>query len=51
MEKTRGYGYRLHQERFHLDLRRTFFTARTVCHWNDLPRDVLESPLLESSRM
>lgn len=29
---------------------KTFFTVRTVIHWNSLPRNVVESPLLEVSR-
>ena len=32
MEKTRGNRYKLHWERFHFDIRKTFFTARTTDH-------------------
>ncbi|KFQ49940.1 hypothetical protein N334_14201, partial [Pelecanus crispus] len=39
--------YKLHQERFHLDIRKKFFTLRTIIHWNNLPRDVVEFPSLE----
>ncbi|GAB0208708.1 hypothetical protein GRJ2_003336500 [Grus japonensis] len=52
MEKTRGNGYQLHGERFLLDIRQTiFFTARTINHWNNLPRDMVESPSLEVFKM
>ena len=32
MEKSRGNGYNLHRERFHLSVRKKFFTVRTVIH-------------------
>lgn len=46
-EKTRDNGYNLHQERFHLDIRKKFLTARTLTHQKNLPRDVVESQSLE----
>ncbi|GAB0184611.1 hypothetical protein GRJ2_000926400 [Grus japonensis] len=51
MERTRGNGYKLHQERFHLDINPKFFTVGAINHWNNLPRDVVESPSLEVFEM
>jgi len=51
VETTRGNGYRLHQERFHLNIRKNFFIVTTVIHQNNFPRDVVESPSLEIFKM
>jgi len=51
VERTRGNGYKFHWERFLLNVRRKFFTVRTINHWNNLPRVWVESPSLEAFKM
>lgn len=39
-----GSWHRLCWERFNLNIRKEYFTVRAITHWNNLPRDVVESP-------
>ncbi|KFV87160.1 hypothetical protein N308_11224, partial [Struthio camelus australis] len=40
-------GHKRNHRKFHLNLRKNFFTVRVTEHWNRLPREVVESPSLE----
>ncbi|KFV85174.1 hypothetical protein N308_06070, partial [Struthio camelus australis] len=40
-------GHKLNHRKFHLNLRKNFFTVRVTEPWKRLPSEVVESPSLE----
>lgn len=47
-KKMRGNGYRLLVVRLLLVTRRKYFTMRRNKHWNMLPRQLVDSPVLDA---
>jgi len=43
-DKRRGNGSELEEGKFRLEIKKKFFTARVVRHWNRLSREAVDAP-------
>ncbi len=47
-DRTRDDGFKTEGGRFRLGIKKKFFTLRVVEHWPRLPREVVDTPSLET---
>lgn len=50
-DTTRGNGFKPKVERFRLDIKKTLFMMRVVKLWNRLPREVRDTPSVETFKV